>query len=137
MNSLIKICPNCNKHIKYALAKQFIKMKCECGFSSIMNINNISIGQNKNPIFRDITIDLEKGNQFLTIDFKTYKNELINKHLKQINILETAYEESYIRNMNLLTFVRILIDNYDESIKMKNNILNNQIKLEKCLDIII
>ena len=37
MNSLVKICPNCKKHMKYSLDKQFIKMKCECGFLFIYN----------------------------------------------------------------------------------------------------
>ena len=41
MNSLIKICPNCKKHMKYALDKQFIKMNCKCGFSSLMKIKKI------------------------------------------------------------------------------------------------
>ena len=34
MNSLIIICPNCKKHMKYALDKQFIKINCKCEFSS-------------------------------------------------------------------------------------------------------
>ena len=51
MNSLMKICPNCKKHIKYSLHKQFIKMYCECGFSSTMKIQNIPIGDNINPLF--------------------------------------------------------------------------------------
>ena len=28
--------------------------------------------------------------------------------------------------------MQIFIDNYDESVEMKNNILNNHIKIEKC-----
>ena len=134
MNSLIKICPSCKKHIKYSLDKQFIKMNCKCGFSSSMNIKNIPIGDNNNPLFKDITIKLEKGNQFLNTDFITYKNELINNYLKQINELESAYEESYNRNMNMLSFIQILINNYDESVEMRNCILNNCIKIEQCKD---
>ena len=60
-------------------------------------------------------------------DFNTYKNELINEYIKQINELESAYEESYNRNMNMLSFIQILINNYDESIEMKNSILSNNI----------
>ena len=134
MNSLIKICPNCKKHIKYSLDKQFIKMNCKCGFSSLMKINTIPIGDNNNPLFKDITIKLEKGYKFLNTDFITYKNELINNYLKQINELESAYEESYNRNMNMLSFIQILINNYDESIEMKNSILSNNIKTAECLD---
>ena len=96
MNSLIKICPNCKKHIQYSLDKQFIKINCKCGFSYSMKINTIPIGDNNNPLFKDITIKLEKGYKFLNSDFNTYKNELINE-------LESAYEESYNRNMKLLS----------------------------------
>ena len=102
MNSLIKICPSCKKHIQYTLDKQFIKINCKCGFSSSMNINTIPIGHNNNHIFKEIKIDLEKGKTFLNSDFNTYKNELINNYLKQINELKSAYEESYNRNMNML-----------------------------------
>ena len=124
MNSFIKICPSCKKHIKYALYKQFIKMNCKCGFSSSMKINTIPIGDNNNHIFKEIKIDLEKGYKFLNSDFNTYKDELINEYLKQINELKSAYEESYNRNMNMLSFIQILINNYDESVEMRNCILN-------------
>ena len=134
MNSLVKICPYCKKHMKYALDKQFIEMNCKCGFSSSMKINTIPIGDNNNHIFKEIKIDLEKGYKFLNSDFNTYKDELINEYLKQINELESAYEESYNRNMNMLSFIQILINNYDESIEMKNSILSNNIKIAECLD---
>ena len=128
MNSLVKICPNCKKHVKYSLDKQFINMYCECGFSSLMNIKNIPIGDNNNHIFKEIKIDLEKGKKFLNSDFNTYKNELINEYIKQINRIESAYEESYKNNMNILIFIQTLIDNYDESVEMKNSIdINNNI----------
>ena len=120
MNSLIKICPYCKKHIKYSLDKQFIKMNCKCGFSSSMNIKNIPIGHNNNHIFKDITIKLEKGYKFL--------------NTKRVSELESAYEESYNRNMNMLSFIQILINNYDESVEMRNCILNNCIKIEQCKD---
>ena len=61
MTSPIKICPNCKKHTKYSLDKQFIKMNCKCGFSYSMHIKNIPIGDNNNHIFKKIKIDLEKG----------------------------------------------------------------------------
>ena len=134
MNSLIKICPSCKKHIQYTLDKKVIKMNCECGFSSSMNIKNIPICHNNNYIFKEIKIDLEKGYKFLNSDFNTYKNELINNYLKQINELESAYEESYNRNMNMLSYIQTLINNYDESVEMRNCILNNCIKIEQCKD---
>ena len=122
MNSLVKICPYCKKHIKYSLDKQFIKMNCKCGFSSSMKINTIPIGDNNNPLFKGVTVKLEKGYKFLNTDFITYKNELINNYLKQINELESSYEESYKRNMNMLLYIQTLINNYDESIKKKISI---------------
>ena len=134
MNSFIKICPNCKKHIQYSLDKQFIKINCKCGFSSSMKMKNIPIGDNNNHIFKEIKIDLEKGYKFLNSDFNTYKNELINNYLKQINELESAYEESYNRNINMLSFIQILINNYDESVEMRNCILKNCIKIEQCKD---
>ena len=132
MNSFIKICPSCKKHIEYSLDKQFIKMNCKCGFSSSKKINTIPIGVNSNPLFKDITIGLVKGNKFLTIDFKTYKNELINNYLKQINELESSYEESYNRNMNMLSYIHTLINNYDDSEEMIKNILNNSFNIYQC-----
>ena len=106
MNSLIKICPYCKKHIKYSLDKQFIKMNCECGFSSSMNFKNIPIGDNNNPLFKEIKIDLEKGYKFL--------------NTKRVRELESSYEESYNRNINMLSYIQILINNYDELIKYYN-----------------
>ena len=85
MNSFIKICPNCKKHMKYVLDKQFIKINCKCGFSSLMEINTIPIGHNNNPLFKEIKIDLQKGYKFLNSDFNTYKDELIKEYLKEIN----------------------------------------------------
>ena len=132
MNALVKICPNCKKHIQYTLDKKVIKMKCKCGFSSSMNFKNIPIGDNNNPLFKGIKLDLEKGKKFLNSDFITYKNKLINNYLKQINELESAYEESYNRNINMLSYIQILINNYDESVEMRNCILNNHFKIFQC-----
>ena len=134
MNSLVKICPNCNKHTKYTLDKTVIKMYCECGFSSSMNINIIPIGHNNNILFKDININLEKGNKLLNSDFISYKNDIINEYIKQINELESAYEESYKRNMNMLSYLQTLIDNYDKSVEMRNNILNNRFNIYQCKD---
>ena len=97
-------------------------------------MGTIPIGDNNNHIFKDITIKLEKGNQFLNSDFNTYKDELINNYLKQINELKSAYEKSYNRNMNMLLYIQQLINNYDESVEMRNCILNNCIKIEQCKD---
>ena len=60
MNSLVKICPYCKKHIQYTLDKKVIKMKCECGFSSSMNFKNIPIGDNNNPCSDERTMKIWK-----------------------------------------------------------------------------
>ena len=87
MNSLFKIC-------------------WKCGYSSLMNINTIPIGDNNNHIVKEIKIDLEKGYKFL--------------NTKQVSGLKPAHEESHNRNMNMLSHTQILINNYDELIKYYN-----------------
>ena len=82
--------------------------------------------------FKDISNNLKKANKLLTINFKNYKNELINEYIKQINRIESAYEESYKNYMNILIFNQTLIDNFDESVEMKNSILNYFKKIEQC-----
>ena len=105
MNSLVKICPYCKKHMKYALDKQFIKINCKCGFSSSMNIKNIPIGDNDNPLFKEIKIDLEKGKKFLNSDFNTYKDELINEYLKQIKRKCQSFINNILNNRLINTIV--------------------------------
>ena len=52
--------------------------------------------------------------------------------IRTINTIESSYEESYNRNM--LSFIKKLIDNYDGSVEMKNNILDNEINIYSCED---
>ena len=54
--------------------------------------------------------------------------------IRTINTIESSYEESYNRNMNMLSFIKKLIDNYDGSVEMKNNILDNEINIYSCKD---
>ena len=49
--------------------------------------------------------------------------------IRTINTIESSYEESYNRNMSMLSFIKKLIDNYDGSVEMKNNILDNEINI--------
>ena len=112
--------------------KKVLTIHCVCGFSSSKKINTIPIGVNSNPLFKDITIGLKKANTFLTIDFGTQKNELIKKYLKQINELESSYEESYQRNKTVLSFIQTLIDNYDGTEEIRNSILNNRFEIYQC-----
>ena len=50
----------------------------------------------------------------------------------KINSIESSYEDSYNRNKNMLSFLQILIDNYDGSVEMKNSILAHKINISKC-----
>ena len=72
-------------------------------------------------------IILNKGFEHLLTYFNTVKSDYINNLLNTINSIELSYKESYKRNMNMLSFIKMLIDNYDGSIKKKNSILNHWI----------
>ena len=47
-----------------------------------------------------------------------------------MNELTSSYEES----INMLTFIQLLIDNYDGTNEMKNNIVEYCIKIYQCKD---
>ena len=64
---------------------------------------------------------------FLISYFRTLKDKSILYLLSLINKIESSYEESYNRNKNLLSFIQILINNYDGSNEMKKNIIRNKI----------
>ena len=130
MNSLIRLCPKCNKHTDIQIEKDNVHINCQCGYCSIMNINNI-MNQQSNS-FSDIINDINKGYDHLLTYFRTLKECYINQLKSSINKIESSYEESFKRNMNMLSFIQILIYNYDGSIEMKNNIMNKEINIYKC-----
>lgn len=57
--------------------------------------------------------------------FSNIRNIHIETLLKQLNDIDSTYEDSYNRNINILYFLKVLIDNYDGSNIMKQNINNN------------
>ena len=76
MYSFVRICPQCSKHTKYSLDKETIKMFCECGFTSAMDINRNSHHEyNNNPLFIDINESLKQSDELLNNDFKLSKNK--------------------------------------------------------------
>ena len=77
---------------------------------------------------------LIKDIEHLLTYFNTLKNEQITQLIERINTVEASYEDCYQRNNNMLSLLQILMDNYDGSIEMKNNILNNKINIYKCKD---
>ena len=94
MYSFVRICPQWNNHTKYSLDKGTIKMFCECGFTSTMDINRNSHHEyNNNPLFTDINESLRQSDELLNNDFKTKKNKLITKYLSKINEIESVIEE--------------------------------------------
>ena len=56
--------------------------------------------------------------------------------IRTINTIESSYEESYNRNMNMLSFIKKLIDNYDGSVEMKNNSLFCHITIKSLFSLI-
>ena len=87
---------------------------------------------NDDDTFIDMTTDINQANEHLLTYFKKIKEEGISQLMELMSKLESSYEESFNRNKDMLTFIQILIDNYDGSIEMKKNILNNDIKIYQC-----
>ena len=82
----------------------------------------------KAKAFKDITDKVTCGSEDLLTYFTILKNEHINQLIRLINKLESSYDLSYTRNKNMLSYMQILIDNYDGSSEMKNSILDSEIK---------
>ena len=140
MNTIFQLCPKCNKHTNILLNDDNVHINCECGNNSIMTLNTF-INQfnhnksNNNPNdkeFTDISNDINKGFEHLLTYFKEVKDDQITYLLGQINKIKSSYEDSFNRNLNMLSYIKILIDNYDGSIEKKNSILNNKINIYKC-----
>ena len=129
MNSHIWKCSLCKKNTTIYLKDGGINIICQCGYNSTMSIKQYIKDSKKekystinNDNFKDMTADIEQANEHLLTYFKEIKDEHISRLIAQMNQLESSYEESYNRNKNMLTFLEILIDNYDGSIEMKKNI---------------
>ena len=140
MNNICK-CPNCNRHIENTLDKGEILIYCQCGYRSTMKIkqfikdskeDNKSHNKIVDDSFKNITNDLKKCSHHLLTYLNSIKQNHINHLIELINNLESSYEESYERNKNILTFIQILIDNYDGTNEMKNNILDYHIITYQC-----
>ena len=127
MNFVFQLCPKCNKHTKVFLDKDNVHIICSCNNNSAMKINHFcaqfnhhkSNSLNNDNTFSNIITDINKGYQHLSTYFMELKKDYISHLLNIINTIETSYEESYKRNKNILSFLQILIDNYDGSIERK------------------
>ena len=140
MNSHIWKCPQCEKHTNIDLKDYIIDIDCQCGYHSTMNIKEFikdsKIDKSKTTIkddtFKDMTTDIKKGNEHLLTYFKEFKDKHINLLISLMNQLESSYEKSFNRNKDIVSFLEILIYNYDRSKEMKKNILKNDIKIYQC-----
>ena len=143
MNSHIWKCSQCNnKHTEINIKYDIINMNCQCGYHSTMRIKEFiklsKVDKSQITINDDtlsnITTDIKNANKHLLTYFKEIKDEHISRTIAQMNRLESSYEESYNRNKDILTFLEILIDNYDGSNEMKQTILENELKIYQCKD---
>ena len=94
--------------------------------------NKTFINNRDDEAFNDIIQKVNMGYEHLSTYFTTFKDKHINRLLRIINSIKKSYEDSYNRNMNMLSLLQKLIDNYDGSVEMKNNILAHKINISKC-----
>ena len=142
MSSHIWKCSQCNKQTKIYLKDYIIQINCQCGYHSKMTIKEFiklsKRDKSHNTIndntWKDMTTDIKQGKDHLLTYFKEIKDEHISRLIDLMNLLESSYEKSYNRNKDILSFIQVLIDNYDGSDKMKKNILDNNIKIYQCKD---
>ena len=64
--------------------------------------------------------------------FLSLKTVYINKLLFDINKIESEYEKSYNRNMDILQFIQKIIDNYDDNTIITDKIIKGPISIYKC-----
>ena len=138
MNSHIWKCVQCNKHTEIDLKDDIIHINCQCGCHSTMSINEFIKDKAKTNInddtLKDITTSIKQANEHLLTYFKTLKDEHMSSSNSIMSEINLSYEESYNRNKDMLTFLEILINNYDGSNEMKKNILDYNIKIYQCKD---
>ena len=135
MNPILQIYPKCNKHTNNIHNKDNVHINCQYDYSYTMkqfNHNKPNNIPNDNKPFSDIITDINKAYEHLLTYFKTVKDENINELFSLLNKIESSYEKSYKRNKKMLSFLQILIDNYDGSIEMKNSIMSNTINIYQC-----
>jgi hypothetical protein len=90
---LIKLCPECNKKIKFPIDKGKIRVKCICGYSFIADPDDSNI-------YKNSKFDIKP---------KT-KNNLIQKYYLKISRLN--YEEIKIKVINYLFNLKYKIQNF-------------------------
>ena len=122
---------------KLKIQKDLINITCECGYKNIKQLSNyLSSFNSKNTStthpFTEILNDIAKGYQHLSTYFTSLKNKQTNKYIETINRVESSYQQSTQRNNNILSLMRILINNYDGSTEMKVDLTSNLINIFIC-----
>ena len=128
-------CPICPAIPQLEIEFNDIIIRCQCGYENIMPIKDYlsiirKIPSNNNILWNNESIDycklsVNKAKTYLDTYFTLKKNNIINDLLLLISKIESAYENSYNRNNNVLSVLTILIDNYNNDDVMYSNIINN------------
>ena len=138
MKPNVGFCPQCKSTPSIKLNKNLVTLKCKCDLQIELDIANYlklleSKGLKGSSKERKELSYIKDGYEHLNEYFLTLRNGMINYLVKQINDVETAYEESYKRNVNTLKLVTIFVDNYNDDPVMKDNIIHmNCFNYAKC-----
>ena len=120
-NILNRFCLKCNKYL-------CCDCKCEHKDNDIYNFNNID--NDINAIKNNIT----KCQEIIKKEEISCKN-FIKKLENKINILTNLFNDYKKRNSDLISFYKLLIDNYEQIKNLKNYNLRNNIFLNNNFDL--
>ena len=106
MNTLLSEYHKCKDSSTFQISKDKLYVFCNCGFTTTISIKEC-VNQMKNNTVNNIELneigyDLQKGNEHLNSYFKSLKNKHISHLIETINEIESAYDQSYQRNVNIL-----------------------------------
>ena len=101
----------------------------------VFHSNKLSPGTpiDESSLYKSTIKVIKEGNNYLNNYFTSLKDTIINNLQSQINQIKSAYDESYKTNSNLLSLLKILIDNFDGNLVMETNIINNSnLNISEC-----
>ena len=135
MEGGLKLCPNCNLIPLINIIDRKVHINCNCNYKKVLNVIeylNI-INNNKtttpldcnSPLYISTKQKINEGHKHLNNYFTSLKDSMLNQLQNKINAIKSAYEESFEINSNLLSLLTILIDNFDGSLVMEKNIIDN------------
>ena len=112
-NILNRFCTKCNN---------YLCSDCKCEHSDEYK-DNFSIDENK---INEIKSNLKKSKSIIEEEERKFRN-FIKKFENKINILTNMFNDYKKRNLELISFYNILIDNYEQMKTIKNYNLRNNI----------